>query len=153
MSRSCASRLPEAAWQWLQEGHVSDVIVLDLHMPGINGWRFCELLHTQGKPGQPVPPVLVVSATYAGIDAEDLLKGMGASAFVSLPAEPMRIRQEVRRLLEEPVTMNRFHVWMASTHDSDIERVHTVLEIEVGRFINGNIVVQGRRRRLCRHPT
>lgn len=118
----------EAAWQWLQAGHVPDAIVLDLHMPGINGWRFCELLHMQGKPGQPVPPVLVVSATYAGVDAEDLLKGMGASAFLPLPAEPIRIRQEVQQLLEEPAMMKRFHVWMASTNNSEIERFDSIFE-------------------------
>ncbi len=116
----------ESAWQWLREGHIPDGIVLDLHMPGINGWRFCELLHTQGQPGQSVPPVLIVSATYSGSDADDLLTDMGASAFLSLPAEPIRIRQEVRRLLEEPVALQRFHVWIASTNNSEIERLRVV---------------------------
>ncbi|MDH5564680.1 MAG: response regulator, partial [Nitrospirota bacterium] len=81
----------ESAWQWLQDGHRPDGIVLDLHMPGINGWRFCELLHTQSPQGQPVAPILVVSATYSGMDAEELLTDMGASAFLPLPAEPAGI--------------------------------------------------------------
>lgn len=116
----------ESAWQWLQEGHVPDGIVLDLHMPGINGWRFCELLHTQGPQGQPVPPVLVVSATYSGMDAEELLTDMGASAFLPLPAEPARIRQQVRQLLEAPVAPKGFHLWMVSSHQTETERIRSV---------------------------
>ena len=84
----------KAAWEWVQDGHAPDCIVLDLHMPGINGWRFCELLHTEGKPGTQVPPVLIVSATYSGMDAKDLLADIGASAFLPLPAEPARIREQ-----------------------------------------------------------
>jgi PAS domain S-box-containing protein len=116
----------ESAWRWLQEGHAPDGIVLDLHMPGINGWRFCELLHTQGTARQPVPPVLIVSATYSGIDAEELLADIGASAFLSLPTNPARIREQVRQLLEEPSVPMGFHVWMVSSNNSEIETIRSV---------------------------
>ena len=69
-------------------------------MPGINGWQFCELLHKHCTSSQPVPPVLIVSASYSGIDAEQLLADIGASAFLSLPANPAKIREQVRQLLE-----------------------------------------------------
>ncbi len=118
----------ESAWRWLQEGHVVDIIVLDLHMPGINGWRFCELLHTQSKQGQPIPPVLVVSATYSGMDAEELLADLGASAFLPLPADPAQIRQQVRKLLEEPIAPKGFHAWMVSSNVSEIDRTRAVFE-------------------------
>jgi CheY-like chemotaxis protein len=116
----------QSAWAWLQEGHPLDGIVLDLHMPGINGWRFCELLHTQGIPGQRVPPVLIVSATYSGIDAEDLLADIGASAFLPLPAEPTRIQKSVQRLLQEPVVPKGFLAWMLSSSSKEIERIRSV---------------------------
>jgi PAS domain S-box-containing protein len=116
----------ESAWRWLQEGHAPDGIVLDLHMPGINGWRFCELLHTQRTSSQPVPPVLIVSATYSGIDAEELLADIGASAFLSLPANPARIREQVRQLLEEPSVPMGFHVWMVSSNNSEIDTIRSV---------------------------
>ena len=95
-------------------------------MSGINGWRFCELLHTQRISSQPVPPVLVVSATYSGMDAEVLLADMGASAFLTLPANPARIREQVRQLLEEPSVPMGFHVWMVSSNNSEIERIRSV---------------------------
>lgn len=118
----------ESAWQWLQDGHMPDAIILDLHMPGINGWRFCELLHMQAVQGKPVPPILVVSATYSGMNAEDVLSDLGASAFLPLPAEPVRIRQQVQQLLEEPVPPKTFHAWMVSSDISQITRTRSVFE-------------------------
>jgi PAS domain S-box-containing protein len=116
----------ESAWQWLQNGNVPDCIVLDLHMPGINGWRFCELLHTQGTSSQLVPPVLLVSATYSGMDAEELVTDMGASAFLALPAEPRRIRAQVQQLLDNPVVSKGFQAWMVSSMDAGMTRIRSV---------------------------
>ena len=126
----------ESAWQWFQEGHALDGIVLDLHMPGINGWRFCELLHRRGASSQPVPPVLIVSATYSGMDVEELLADIGASAFLPLPAEPARIRQQVQQLLQEPVAPKGFHVWMVSSNESEIERIRSGF-VERGWQVHG----------------
>lgn len=116
----------EDAWRWLQEGNVPDAIVLDLHMPGISGWRFCELLHSFFGSAQAVPPVLAVSATYTGIDAQDILKDLGASAFLALPTDPQRFRQQVRQLVESPPSPQRLHVWIVSTHKSEIQRIHPI---------------------------
>lgn len=116
----------EDAWRWLQEGHVPDAIVLDLHMPGISGWRFCELLHSFFGATQAVPPVLAVSATYTGIDAQGILKDLGASAFLALPVEPQRFRQQVRQLVECPPSPQRPHLWMVSAHKSEIQRIHQI---------------------------
>jgi PAS domain S-box-containing protein len=116
----------ENAWQWLQEGHVPDAIVLDLHMPGISGWRFCELLHSHFGPGKPVPPVLAVSATYTGVDAQDILRDLGASVFLALPAEPKHFRQQVRRLVECPPRSFGPHIWMVSSNESEFQRIQHV---------------------------
>ncbi len=115
----------KAAWEWLQAGHSPDGIVLDLHMPGINGWRFCELLHTEGPPGFPVPPVLIVSATYSGADVEDVLSAMGASAFLALPAEPTCIREQVRQLLNNASSAKGFHVWVNTSNESEMARIRS----------------------------
>lgn len=116
----------EDAWRWLQEGNVPDAIVLDLHMPGISGWRFCELLHSFFGSTQSVPPVLAVSATYTGIDASGILKDLGASGFLPLPTDPQRFRQQVRQLVDHPPSPQRPHIWMVSAHKSEIQRIHQV---------------------------
>ncbi len=133
ISFSCSA----TAWQWLQEGHVPDGIVLDLHMPGMNGWQFCELLHTQGIPGEDkAPPVLIVSATYSGKDAENLLADIGASAFLALPAEPSSIRQQVQRLLQEPMAPKGFLAWIVSSNNSTIKRIRSTF-VERGWQVQG----------------
>ena len=116
----------ENAWRWLQEGHVPNAIVLDLHMPGISGWRFCELLYSHFGAGKPVPPVLAVSATYTGVDAQNILRDIGASAFLSLPAAPKHFRQQVRRLVECPPRPQCPHIWMVSANELAIHGVHHV---------------------------
>ena len=116
----------QSAWKWLQDGGAPDGIVLDLHMPGLNGWRFCELLHTQSIASRPVPPVLIVSATYSGLDAQELLNDIGASAFLPLPADPKRIREQVRQLLEEPAVPKGFHAWMVSSNKVEIAHIRSV---------------------------
>lgn len=116
----------ENAWRWLQEGNVPDAIVLDLHMPGISGWRFCELLHSFFGSAGAVPPVLAVSATYTGIDTQDLLKDLGASTFLALPTDPQRFRQQVRQLVESPPSPQRPHLWMVSTHKLEIQRIQHI---------------------------
>lgn len=118
----------ETAWEWIQEGHVPDGIVLDLHMPGISGWRFCELLQAHfSSPGQ-MPPVLAVSATYAGPDAEEVLADLGASAFLALPAEPRKIRQAVAKLWEYPSRSKSVQVWIVSSHEAQVERMRQVFQ-------------------------
>ncbi len=116
----------ESAYRWLQEGQVPDVIVLDLHMPGISGWRFCELLHSLFGPKSPMPSVLAVSATYTGVDAQDVMRDLGASAFLSLPADPKHFRQQVRRLVESPPCPQCPHVWIVSSNESEIKRIQPV---------------------------
>ncbi len=138
------------AWRWLQEGNVPDAIVLDLHMPGISGWRFCELLHSFFGSTRAIPPVLAVSATYTGIDAQGILKDLGASAFLPLPTDPQRFRQQVRQLVENPPSPQCPHVWMVSTHKSEIQRIHhifvergwQVVEWQAGKQVqvSGNLV-------------
>lgn len=116
----------ESAYRWLQEGHVPEAIVLDLHMPGISGWRFCELLHSLFGAERPVPPILAVSATYTGVDAQDVMRDLGASAFLPLPAEPKHFRQQVRHLVESPPPPQCPHIWMVSSNASDIKRIQHV---------------------------
>lgn len=116
----------EEAWLWLQQGHVPDGIVLDLHMPGISGWRFCELMQGHFPQPGPRPMILAVSATYSGSEVEDVLIDLGASAFLSLPAEPSRIRLAVAGLWKHSEKASGVRVWIVSTNVAQIERMRQV---------------------------
>ncbi|MDH3590247.1 MAG: PAS domain S-box protein, partial [Planctomycetota bacterium] len=74
-------------------------VVTDLHMPGIDGWRFCRLLRSpEYRPFNDLP-ILVVSATYSGDDAEQLTAELGANGFLPAPYEASVLLMRVRDML------------------------------------------------------
>lgn len=113
----------EQAWQWIQDGHVPEAIVLDLHMPEISGWRFCELLRSYFGTGAHLPPILAVSATYSSSEARDLITGLGATDFLSLPAEPGVFRERVRQLCEGQTRLKQYRTWLVTSDESEKRRI------------------------------
>ncbi|MBN1674264.1 MAG: PAS domain S-box protein [Kiritimatiellae bacterium] len=94
---SCQS--VEMALVTLQEHQPVDLIITDLHMPEIDGWQFCRLLRSKEYASFNKVPVLVVSSTFSGSDAEEVSTGLGANAFLSAPFEPAVLQTYVRELL------------------------------------------------------
>jgi len=90
----------EEALRILCERGPVDVIVTDLHMPGIDGWRLCRMLRSEQYAGFNQIPILVLSATFSGVDAEAITSDVGANAFLSLPYKPAQLKTCVRDLLE-----------------------------------------------------
>lgn len=81
-----------------------DLIVTDLYMPGIDGWRFCRLLRSPEYAAFNRVPILVVSATFAGEEASRITANLGANAFLPSPVEGPRFIEQVHMLLggEQP---------------------------------------------------
>ncbi|MGH7788421.1 MAG: ATP-binding protein [Candidatus Binatia bacterium] len=77
----------------------ADLIVTDLHMPGIDGWQFCQLLRSPEYAAFNAIPILVVSATFSGSDAEQLSLDLGANAFLAAPFAPSALQDYARALL------------------------------------------------------
>ena len=72
-----------------------DLFVVDLHMPGIDGWKVCRLLRSPEFQHYNDTPILVVSATFTGADVESITADIGADGFL-----PMHLtRQGVRLTL------------------------------------------------------
>ncbi len=80
-----------------------NLIITDLHMPVIDGWRFCRLLRSEEFKDYNNVPLLVVSATFSGVDAESITRDIGANAFLSIPFKTEDLRNAVRSLLEGKV--------------------------------------------------
>jgi DNA-binding response OmpR family regulator len=99
----------EAALAAMDPAAPPDLIVTDLYMPGIDGWRFCRLLRSPEYAAFNEIPILVVSATFAGEVPERIAADVGADAFLPSPvdgqafiaqARALLSRQEARRLAE-----------------------------------------------------
>jgi PAS domain S-box-containing protein len=76
-----------------------DIIITDLYMPGIDGWKFCRLLRSPEYPVFNPIPILVVSATFAGDEASRITADLGANAFLPSPVDGTRFIQTVKLLL------------------------------------------------------
>ena len=69
----------EAALADMNAARPPDLIVTDLYMPCIDGWRFCRLLRSPEYEAFNTVPIPVVSATFAGDEASSTGRALPAS--------------------------------------------------------------------------
>jgi PAS domain S-box-containing protein len=79
---------PEVAVRRLGGGEPADLLVVDLNMPGIDGWRLCRFIRSGAVPSLQTVPILVLSATFSGVDVEAITSALGADGFLSIPFRP-----------------------------------------------------------------
>lgn len=94
---SCADA--EQALRRLDEQPALDIIVTDLYMPGIDGWRLCRLLRSAAFARYNETPILVVSSIFSGSDAEELTTQLGADGFLAAPYDSGKLCRVVRGLI------------------------------------------------------
>lgn len=78
-----------------------DIVITDLYMPGLDGWKLCRLLRSSEYPQFNDIPLLVISGTFAGEDAERITSDTGADAFMPLPLSEAELLDVVTRLINE----------------------------------------------------
>ncbi len=88
-----------AALQGLDRERPPDVIVTDLNMPGIDGFRFCRLLRTPEYAPFNTVPILVLSGTFSGEEAARVTADLGANGFLPAPVRGHQLVTEIRALL------------------------------------------------------
>ena len=89
---------------------VPDVVLLDVMMPGIDGWQVLEQIKAEADPEIKHIPVVMLTA-FGGHDNE--LRGgiEGAIRYLTKPISPEELRREVREALEgEPEPVKRLKV-------------------------------------------
>jgi PAS domain S-box-containing protein len=74
-----------------------DVVVLDVHLPDIDGFEVCRRLKLEPKT-RPIP-VLFLSATYTDLDARMRGRESGAEAYLTKPCEPAELVSAVKGLV------------------------------------------------------
>ncbi len=62
-----------------------DLIITDLYMPEINGWKLCRLLRSPEFSDYNKIPTIIMSATFSGSDAQDIARELGVNGFLSIP--------------------------------------------------------------------
>lgn len=94
-----------------------DVLVIDLHMPQIDGWRLCRLLRSPAYLLFNKTPILIMSATFSGVDTEEITASLGANAFLSVPYEAGVLRTYVRALAHGETPQATTHVLITTAHE------------------------------------
>lgn len=92
-----------SAWALAENANHSALpalIVTDVYMPGIDGWSFCRLLRSSEYAPFNHIPILVVSATFAGPDADRIVVDLGAEAFLPSPIDSKRFIEQVQAILQ-----------------------------------------------------
>ena len=106
----------ESALGALSQGLLPDLIISDLHMPGIDGWRFCRLLRSPEYKAFNQTPLLVVSATFSGDYAHQITADLGANAFIPAPFDAVRFKQTIQALLAGEVPADLTTVLIVDDH-------------------------------------
>ncbi len=82
----------------LYESYKPDLIILDLHMPKLDGYQVMRRLASRSDPASYLP-ILVLTAD-ATPEARQKALSMGASDFLTKPGDAMEIRVRVRNFLQ-----------------------------------------------------
>ncbi len=75
-----------------------DLIILDLLLPGMDGFRVCEKLKSDER--FKAIPIIMFTARGKGLDLERIMaKELGADAYITKPLEPQVLLSKVEELL------------------------------------------------------
>ena len=83
------------------KGSPPAIIVCGLSAPELDGWRLCRVLRSGQYPAFQDVPILLVSESLAGGEAETITIGLGGNGLLPLPVEAGRLGDAVRRLVRE----------------------------------------------------
>ncbi len=118
----------EEALQVMNGPERVDIVITDLHMPGIDGWRFCQLLRSSEFSSFNKIPILVVSATFSGADPEQMSIDMGANGFLSSPFPPSVLQEYVRAILDGRTPRPTMRVLLVMPRAADAEKLRHPFE-------------------------
>lgn len=77
-----------------------DLVVLDVMLPGIDGFEVCHRLRSNSAAGQRRPPILMLTAKSQEADRAAAEK-VGADLYLTKPATPEEITAAVQTLLAQ----------------------------------------------------
>jgi len=90
----------EAALAAMDWHRLPDLIIVELLMPVIDGWRFCRLLRSPEYRYCNRIPILFLSATLASEETAVILDELGPHAFMISPVDHSRFIEHVRAIRE-----------------------------------------------------
>lgn len=96
-----------------------DLIITDLNMPHVNGWELCNRLRSPEMARYNHIPILVVSATFAGLRATEVRLELGVNDFLPVPYNPEQLRRKVSDILYGHIPKARLHALFVGYEEQD----------------------------------
>ncbi|WP_373500092.1 response regulator [Desulfococcus sp.] len=116
------------ALKWMDPEAPPQLIITDLHMPGIDGWRFCRLLRSMEYAAFNAIPILVVSATFSGEDVRQITARLGADAFLAAPIKSTAFLRQVQYLLNGRFSRIKTQVLIVDPDTTGCQRLKSSFE-------------------------
>lgn len=92
------------ALRWLQAGHRTDALLLDLDMPGISGWQVAQNIRTSGL-FRELPIVAMTNEVTA--DVRQRARGLGIENVFSRPYHPEDVLTALTRAAAPKTTLKQ----------------------------------------------
>ncbi len=112
----------------LEQAGCPDLIISDLNMPGVDGFRLCRLLRSADYPALNAVPILIISGTFNGKETERLVLDLGANAFLPLPLDGAVFLETVDSLLSRTLPAPRQRALVVEDSPSSSMMVQKALE-------------------------
>jgi len=101
-----------------------DIIMLDLHMPKMDGFAVLDALRERCTPGEYLPIVVLTADTTQ--EAKERALSNGANDFLIKPIERVEVLLRTRNLLETAISTWRSRTRTASSRRSSFIRRSTI---------------------------
>lgn len=117
------------ALSYMHTNGAPDLIVTDLYMPELDGWRFCRLLRSPEYKALNKIPILVVSATFSGETTNRITSELGANAFLSAPVDGKKFIQTANALIQGQYFAHNPYLLIAIKDSAFADKLEDILSV------------------------
>lgn len=130
----------------LAESEKPDLILLDIMMPGLDGWEVCRRIRTNSDPEVSSTPVIMLTALG---DDEDKFKGLelGADLFVKKPYSLREVTLLCRNFVHNRQRRKEFQ---SDARDEDLEAKSSLYQLLFHELRTQVVVIGSMSNRLCK---
>ncbi len=89
----------EEACRVLLAQEAIDAILIDLHLPGVNGWECCRVLRHAYHARFAKIPLICLSSHFSQIEGDRVTGYVGGHAFIPFPVDPVTLRHSLDEVL------------------------------------------------------
>ncbi len=119
------------------------IVVTDLYMPLIDGWRFCRLLRSPEYSAFNQVPILIISATYTGDEPDRIAADLGAEGFLSSPVDGQLFIEQVHAILSGNRVRNPIRVLIIEDNKTHCDIIRNAFTAQGYRADTASTALEG----------